>query len=51
MKKPRAGEINNPMAHQPVRRTQQPIDRKKVDAICAKVSALPVLDSRTFRAD
>jgi antitoxin VapB len=30
-----------------VRKTLRPLDRKKIDAICAKVSALPVLDART----
>ena len=30
-----------------VRKTGRPLDRKKIDAICAKIAALPVLDSRT----
>jgi antitoxin VapB len=46
VKKRRARDNDNPMARRLVR-TKQPLDRKKVDAICAKISALPVLDSRT----
>jgi antitoxin VapB len=41
MKKPRAGGKKNPD------KVKQRLDRKKVDAICEKVRALPVHDSRT----
>ena len=30
-----------------VMKTERPLNRKKIDAICAKIAALPVLDSRT----
>ena len=30
-----------------VRKKPRPIDRKKIDEICAKIRALPVLDPRT----
>jgi antitoxin VapB len=30
-----------------VRNARRPVDRKKVDAVCAKIGALPVLDSRS----
>ena len=30
-----------------VRRARQPIDREKIDALCARAQALPVLDPRT----
>jgi antitoxin VapB len=36
-----------PAAHRLVRRAKRSLDRKKIDAICAKISALPVLDART----
>ena len=29
------------------RAEKQPLDRKQIDAICAKIASLPVLDSRT----
>jgi antitoxin VapB len=30
-----------------LRKTGRPVDRKKVDALCARIGALPVLDART----
>jgi antitoxin VapB len=30
-----------------MRKTRAPLDRKSLDAICAKIDAMPVLDSRT----
>ena len=30
-----------------VRRVRKPIDREKIDALCARMQALPVLDART----
>jgi len=30
-----------------IRKTARPVDRAKVDALCARLSRLPVLDSRT----
>ena len=30
-----------------VRRTPQPIDRARVESLCEKINALPVLDSRS----
>ncbi len=30
-----------------IRAQKKPIDQKKIDAICAKLASLPVLDSRT----
>ena len=30
-----------------VRRARQPIDREKIDSLCARMQALPVLDART----
>lgn len=46
MKKRRTRCIKNPAAHLLVRRAKRSLDRKKIDAICVKFSALPVLDSR-----
>ena len=45
MKKPRVLYIKNPAAQ--VRTVENPLDRKKIGAICAKIASLPVLDSRT----
>jgi antitoxin VapB len=30
-----------------LQKTDRPLDRRKVEALCAKISALPVIDSRT----
>jgi len=30
-----------------IRRTRQPINRERVDALCARINAMPVLDSRS----
>lgn len=30
-----------------IRTRKKPLDRKKIDAICARIASLPVLDSRT----
>ena len=30
-----------------IRTQEKPLDRTKIDAICAKIASLPVLDSRT----
>ncbi len=30
-----------------IRRSRRPLNRARVEAVCAKISALPVLDSRT----
>ena len=30
-----------------LRKTDRPLDRAKVDALCASIAALPVLDART----
>jgi antitoxin VapB len=30
-----------------IRAGKKPLDREKIDALCAKIAALPVLDSRT----
>ena len=31
-----------------LRRTRRPLDRKRVEAVCARIRSLPVLDSRSL---